>query len=167
MKLKKKYPLSKKDSRKLIQTLRGMGYIIETPITKIQYVELEGGYKLYIIDKAHAFIELRSGLIIPFLASKPAMRLKRIEVDEGAIKHILNGADVMAPGVTKAPEEAVEGEIVLIMGAGKPLAIGRLLSDWKEKLKERRGKMVKNLHYIGDKIWKTAKTLIIQQFEHL
>ncbi len=75
-------------------------------------------------------------------------------VDEGAVKHLLNGANVMAPGITEVSDFS-KGEVVAVWSPGKkaPLVVGEALMDSKEIMEVRRGKAIKNLHYAGDDIW--------------
>lgn len=79
----------------------------------------------------------------------------RVTVDEGALKFIMNGADVMKPGIVYADERIKEGDFVYITVEGKesPIAVGiALCSGWE--MKGTKGKAVKNLHHLKDKIWK-------------
>ncbi len=88
-----------------------------------------------------------------------AIKLKpekyRVEVDEGALKFVMNGADVMKPGIVYADERIKEGDFVYVTVEGKesPIAVGIALCSGKE-MKEGKGKAVKNLHHLKDKIWK-------------
>jgi len=76
-------------------------------------------------------------------------------VDEGAVKHLLNGANVMAPGITEVSGFS-KGEVVAVWNPGKkaPLVVGEALMDSKEIMDVRRGRAIKNLHYAGDDVWK-------------
>ena len=76
------------------------------------------------------------------------------------MKHILNGADVMAPGIIKASPGLKEGDMVLVIGSKKPLAIGVVLDGLDEKMAVGKGKVVKNIHYLGDKIWQTVRKIV-------
>jgi len=82
-------------------------------------------------------------------------------VDEGAVKHILRGADVMAPGVVEVSGFAV-GDVVSVWAPGKvnPIAVGRALMSSEEVLRVRRGRAVENLHYAGDRIWEASLEVI-------
>lgn len=79
-----------------------------------------------------------------------------VVVDKGAIPYIISGADVMRPGVVEFDENIKKGDVVIVKeeGYGKPIAIGKALWDGQEFKTKEKGKCVKNLHYIGDKIWK-------------
>ena len=65
------------------------------------------------------------------------LMLKTMQVDRGAIKHILSGAHIMCPGLTSAGGrlcEAKKGEIVGITAEGKQnlLAIGLVVMSTEE-----------------------------------
>ncbi|WFD43671.1 translation machinery-associated protein 20 [Malassezia psittaci] len=88
-----------------------------------------------------------------------------IQVDRGAIKFLLSGANVMAPGLTSAgghlPDPKLgetplkKGTPVAIRSQGKTLevAIGSLLVDTEEIASQGKGNVVDNVHYIGDDLW--------------
>ncbi|WP_290596420.1 MULTISPECIES: DUF1947 domain-containing protein [unclassified Archaeoglobus] len=84
---------------------------------------------------------------------KPAKYM--VKVDEGALRFIMNGADVMKPGIVYADERIMEGDFVYVTVEGKesPIAVGIALCSGKE-MREGKGKAVKNLHHLKDKIWK-------------
>lgn len=86
-----------------------------------------------------------------------AIKLKpekyRITVDSGAMSFIMNGADIMKPGIVYADIRIKEGDFVYVTVEGKesPIAIGVAMCDAGEM--KGKGKAVKNLHYLKDKIW--------------
>jgi PUA-domain protein len=82
--------------------------------------------------------------------------LKKITIDMGAVKFIASGADVMRPGITDIQDGIKKEEIVSIVDSNhkKPLAIGRALFEAEEIKSLTSGKVIKNLHYVGDDIWK-------------
>ena len=79
----------------------------------------------------------------------------RVVVDEGAVKFIINGADVMRPGIVHADEGIKKGEFCHVVAEKKltPLAIGIALVDGSEMVGGK-GKAVKNIHHLDDKIWR-------------
>jgi PUA domain protein len=78
-----------------------------------------------------------------------------VSIDEGAVRFICNGADVMGPGITGADQSIKDGDLVWVRDAkhGKPLAIGKALVPGTAMASKAPGKAVKNLHYIGDELW--------------
>jgi PUA domain protein len=85
--------------------------------------------------------------------------LPRVVVDMGAVPYLCNGADVMAPGIVRIEGEFSKGDIVIIVDEkhGKPLALGEILYDAENAKNVKQGVVVKNLHYVSDKIWNFAK----------
>lgn len=82
--------------------------------------------------------------------------LPRVIVDMGAVKRIINGADIMAPGIKGFEGEFEVGDVVVVVDEEKyrPIAVGEALVSRFEAENMERGKAIKNLHYIGDKYWK-------------
>lgn len=78
-----------------------------------------------------------------------------VTVDMGAIRFVTNGADIMAPGITDADPEIVPGDAVWIRDEthGRPLAIGRAQVSGPELKAGNKGKVVSNLHTVGDGLW--------------
>ncbi|MCD6492629.1 MAG: pseudouridine synthase, partial [Archaeoglobaceae archaeon] len=78
-----------------------------------------------------------------------------VVVDEGALKFIMNGADIMKPGIVYADENIKKGDFVYVAVEGKetPIAVGIALTNGKE-MTDGKGKAVKNIHHLKDKIWK-------------
>lgn len=87
--------------------------------------------------------------------------LPKIVVDKGAIRFVVNGADIMRPGIVTADEWTVDEknyQVVVIVDetVGKPIAVGTCELSSAELLSRDSGKLVKNLHRIGDDIWERA-----------
>ncbi|MDP3989934.1 MAG: RNA-binding protein [archaeon] len=83
--------------------------------------------------------------------------LPTITVDMGAIKFVINGADIMRPGITEISEGIKKDDFIVIIDQNnhKPLAVGIALLETDEIKSAKSGKVIKNIHYIGDWIWKT------------
>jgi len=77
-------------------------------------------------------------------------------VDMGAVPYVTNGADVMGPGIVEVDPDIKEGDMVWIrdMTHKRPLAIGKALVSAEVMAAKAPGKAIKNLHFVGDKIWK-------------
>ena len=84
--------------------------------------------------------------------------LKRIVIDMPAIRFITNGADVMRPGIVQIGKGIAEGETVCIMDEQhhKPLAVGIALFSSEDMEALDSGKVIKNIHHVGDDIWNAA-----------
>jgi len=81
--------------------------------------------------------------------------LKKITVDMGAVKFVASGADIMRPGVVECDEGIIQGEYVTIIDVNnkRPLAVGQTLLTGADIMASDSGKVIKNIHYVGDKIW--------------
>jgi len=86
--------------------------------------------------------------------------LKKITVDMGAIPYVCAGADVMRPGIKNIEGGIAKDSPVCIIDEkyGKILAVGIALFDSEEMRKMEKGKVIKNLHYVGDWIWNFGKS---------
>ena len=85
--------------------------------------------------------------------------MKKMQVDKGAIKFVLGGANIMCRGLTSPGghmEEAEEGEVVSIVGEGKTniMAIGIMRKSSSAIRSENNGIGIELLHFLGDGIWK-------------
>ena len=82
--------------------------------------------------------------------------LKHITIDMGAIKFVVGGADIMRPGITKVQEEIETSQPIGIVDEthGKSIAVGIALLNSKEMQTQEKGKSIKNIHFVGDDIWK-------------
>ncbi|KUO41990.1 MAG: hypothetical protein APU95_00485 [Hadesarchaea archaeon YNP_N21] len=101
--------------------------------------------------------------IVPIVSLADLFNLKRVIVDMGAVPHVVNGADVMSPGIVRADEGIKEGDIVAVADErhGKVIAIGLALVGG-EAMKAPKGKAVKNLHYVGDDVWRQWRERLSQ-----
>ncbi|RKP06091.1 PUA-like domain-containing protein, partial [Thamnocephalis sphaerospora] len=87
--------------------------------------------------------------------------LPTVQVDRGAIKFVLSGANIMCPGLTspgaRMDTELPEGAIVAVMAEGKEhaLAIGRMKMSTADVKKINKGIGVETLHYLNDGLWKS------------
>ncbi len=78
-----------------------------------------------------------------------------IVVDMGAVPYVCKGADVMAPGVVAIKGEFEANDLLLVVDErhGKPLAVGVALFNSETMKTINHGKTVRNLHFVGDKLW--------------
>ncbi|MEM2005196.1 MAG: PUA domain-containing protein [Zestosphaera sp.] len=160
------YALRKKD-------VREFSTLLESKFPKLlaRLGELDTGFaveledaknvsRLIVLNGVPALIELKDGGKIPTLV---LIKLSGFEsthsavVDEGAVKYVLNGADVMAPGITHVSSFG-KGDVVSVWGPTRetPLCVGRALISGDEIMKIRKGKAIENIHYAGDKIWRVC-----------
>jgi PUA domain protein len=121
---------------------------------------IETGFcKVYIINGKPILFEAKGNIYPTLLFKEIFTTMPKIVVDMGAIPHLCNGADVMAPGVIRLDGDFKVGDLVLVIDERhrKPLVIGEVLYDASEFVSVKRGVVVKNLHFVGDKIWRIIK----------
>ena len=98
----------------------------------------------------------------PYLSLRGILKYAPIKgsvtVDMGAIPYVINGADIMSPGITDIDQNLKEGSLAWIKDEnnGKALAIVRILKDPKTIMEVRKGKAAKNIHFVGDDLWNTV-----------
>ncbi|MDR2866314.1 MAG: DUF1947 domain-containing protein [Methanomassiliicoccaceae archaeon] len=82
---------------------------------------------------------------------------KFVTVDMGAVPYVTNGADIMAPGIVDADDGIRQGEMVWVRDIRNlvPLAIGISLVSGEELKKGGKGKVIRTVHNVGDKLWKS------------
>ncbi len=156
MKIRSRNVLRKSDEKNLINDIAEAfgdasafaGKKLEDVVTdEMEFIFVDGEALLFKIE-GKIFPTVRGALKL-----NPAQR--RVLVDPGAVKFIINGADVMGKGIVEADTSIKEGDLVIVMeqAHGKALAIGRALVPGNE-MAGRAGKAVESIHYVGDELWK-------------
>lgn len=115
--------------------------------------------EIFFINRKPLLVRL-SGALFPTLVFDEVFSiLPKITVDIGAVPHVCSGADVMAPGVVHIDRDFNKNDILLVVDErhGKTLAIGVALFDSQTMRKIDHGKIIRNLHYVGDRIWNLLK----------
>ncbi|MCS7112574.1 MAG: DUF1947 domain-containing protein [Nitrososphaerota archaeon] len=131
---------------------------IDLKVERYEVVESDG-LSIYILDGRPLLFEA-DGDVYPTLFFDEAMSiLPRVVVDRGAIPHICDGADVMAPGIVRIEGLFDEGGLVAICDEryGKIIALGIALKDSEAIRSMDRGRAIRNIHYVGDRIWRIAR----------
>ena len=110
----------------------------------------------YMVDKKPLLMDL-DGVIFPTLRGlleQPFLQ-RRIVVDSGAVSYVVNGADVMRPGIVSVSDDIKAGSPAQVVEErhGKPIAICIPLFDAGELREKTTGKMCRNIHHVGDEIW--------------
>ncbi|XP_057770576.1 uncharacterized protein LOC130990371 isoform X1 [Salvia miltiorrhiza] len=119
---------------------------------------------LVLVNNVPLFFNIRDGPYMPtlrLLHQYPNI-MKKLQVDRGAIRFVLAGANIMCPGLTSpggALDDEVEAETpVAIMAEGKQnaLAIGFTKMSAKDIRSINKGIGVDNMHYLNDGLWKVC-----------
>lgn len=125
----------------------------------VEAVETSKGEVLLVNRKPILF---RTGEdVYPTLLFEEVLRkLPRVIVDMGAVRHVCNGADIMAPGIVRFEGNFAKGALVLVVDVkhGKPLALGEAQYDAEVTKSVEKGIVVKNVHFVSDEVWSTIKT---------
>ncbi|MEM0084960.1 MAG: DUF1947 domain-containing protein [Candidatus Methanomethylicia archaeon] len=166
-KIKKRHLLSGKNSREIINKIRELYPELYKKVIatynnpQIEYL-LFDKFEVYVIERSPIILKLQENLFIPtinILNDKVKEILPKVVVDDGAIRHIINGADVMAPGIIEIKDFFNENEIVQIVECNHniTIAIGKALFSSTMIHTIKHGKVIRNLHHVGDKIWVSLK----------
>ncbi|TRO57721.1 DUF1947 domain-containing protein [Candidatus Bathyarchaeota archaeon] len=126
--------------------------------TRIEIIVADTG-SLYLFEGKPLLFKSEEKLIPTLFFERYISSTPKIIVDMGAVPHLCNGADVMAPGVQKVADEFSKGGLVLIVDEkyGKVIAIGEALFNSNEIIKMNQGKIIRTLHYVGDNIYEISK----------
>jgi len=158
----KRQVASKHDSRELISEVeRSTGIHLEVPRSaQVETIEPAEGSKFVIVDGRFTFVNADGSGYIPFVGSAETVALfPSVTIDEGALKYIIKGADVMRPGISKYDDWGDAGKIVVVREdkKGRAAAIGRTAVRSSEMAELKKGNCVKNIHHAGDKFWDAYK----------
>ena len=125
---------------------------------RVELVELEST-EVFIVNGKPALVRLSDRLFPTLFLSEVFPVLPKIIVNMGAVPYVCNGADVMAPGVVRVKGDFEKNDILLIVDERfeKCLAIGVALFDYQTMSELAHGKVAKNFHYVGDKLWNLLK----------
>lgn len=152
-KLNKRRVLGRKDARRLREEASELHWPLE--YDTLERAQIEDGTIVYILD---GVIQLarRDDTLFPTLNNPNLAELPSVIVDMGAIPYICNGADVMVPGIKGIRGDFREGALVIVRDIehGKALVLGEALVSTEELGKMDKGKAIRNLHYVGDRLWK-------------
>ncbi len=148
--------LNKKEIRELNQKVNEL-YSLEDFIPKKTRTEIKEDI-IYIENKAIFFLhDNKPTLLLKAIIENNELFncIKKVTVDMGAIKFVTAGADIMRPGITKM-DEFDKDDFVLIIDEthNKPLAIGIAMFSSEEMNNMNSGKVLNNIHYIGDEMWR-------------
>ena len=156
--IKKRHTLRKSDASRLKERLyaeigeEAEQYLAHT----IEVAETNSNTKIYFVAKKPYLLESHN-IIFPTLygALEFPINTRQIIVDMGAVPFVVNGADIMRPGVLAVTPDIEQNHPVIIVDERhkKPLAIGTALYNAEELMKQTSGKVVKTWHYVGDEIW--------------
>lgn len=131
----------------------------------LETVKLPDRTTLYALDGQPLFWQHMDDALVPHLRLCHAFpdALPSVGIDRGAIRFVLSGAALMAPGLTSAggqlprdgEEEIEAGTVVVVKAEGKESVclVGPLKMGTKEIREKKKGVVMDAGHYLGDGLW--------------
>jgi len=152
--------ISKKRYKEILKAIVGRGLNHRLPKTKNIKSIVVKGRELILVDDEPVIINV-GGIYIPYIGSIDHFEgYGSVVVDKGAVKYIANGADVMRPGIVSYTSfKANDVVVVKVEEYGNVIAVGLALVDSDMLPRMVKGKVVKNLHHIGDAVWRAGKSI--------
>ena len=117
--------------------------------------------EIFLVDREPLLIKVDEK-VFPVLTFKEIHSLMpKVVVDMGAVGHICNGANVMAPGVVRYEGTFKTGDFVFVVDEShlKPIAVGEALHDVDVARSMERGVVTETIHFVGDRLWALLKEL--------
>ncbi|KAJ5811718.1 hypothetical protein N7474_008019 [Penicillium riverlandense] len=153
--------------QRLLETYPGFEPYIEEILPKkasLEVVKLPERATLYTIDSKPLFFQPFDGPPIPHLklVHQFPSAIPTVQIDRGAIRFVLSGATLMAPGLTSPggrlpdAEHAIEaGQVVGVKAEGKEevCLVGVLKAGTEEIKSKGKGIVMDEGHYLGDGLW--------------
>ncbi|KAL9605689.1 MAG: hypothetical protein Q9179_001109 [Wetmoreana sp. 5 TL-2023] len=149
--------------------------------SQLDLLKLPDRVTLYALDAEPLFFQHMDDALIPHLRVVHQFPncFSRVRIDRGAIRFVLSGATLMAPGLTSPggrlpsgktygdaaagdPDsgydgrELEEGEVVVVEAEGKEEAcmIGQLRVGTEEIKDKKKGVVIDQGHFLGDGLWR-------------
>jgi len=123
---------------------------------RIERVETDVPFEIYLVERKPLLMGTADWAFpsLPGLVERPIPE-RRVVVDSGAVRFVVNGADIMRPGIVSITSDVRAGHPVQVVDErhSKPLAVGIALFDAADMEKQEKGKSVKNIHHVGDDLW--------------
>ncbi len=134
-------------------SLYGVEFSKKDSVEKAQ--DKETGFKGFYVNGVCSFFYYENILLPTLRFLQEKIVLKRVVVDMGAVKFVVGGADIMRPGITEIEDGIEKNEAIVIVDEnnGKTLAVGVALGSSEDMQKLEKGKVIKNIHYVGDEMW--------------
>ncbi len=119
------------------------------------------GMEVFFVGGKPVFARVEGGLFPTLVGGELLSGLARVTVNMGAVPFVCNGADVMAPGIVGFEGAFKRGDFVVVVDERhhRPIAVAVALFGREEAEKLGRGKVLKNVHYVGDRVWNALKQL--------
>ncbi len=152
--------ISKKRYKEILKAIVRRGLSHKLPKTKNIKSIVVKDRELILVDDEPTIVNV-GGIYIPYISSIDRFEgYGSVVVDKGAVKYIANGADVMRPGIVSYTSFSVNDVVVVkVEEYGNVIAVGVALVNSSMLPQMVKGKVVKNLHHIGDAVWRAVKSI--------
>lgn len=157
----RRHRLRRKEAREFLDKVSTALRIITLQAEKNIEVVKINSHQLFFISEVPTIITANDE-VFPTLSNQDILsQLPAIVVDRGAVPHICNGADLMAPGIVRVNDDFEVDRIIVVVDAIhlKAISIVRTLYASPQIVVKKRGKVAINLHYIGDRLWNAYKRI--------
>ena len=126
----------------------------------VELVETEFA-KIFLINGKPVLVKAGENVFPTLVFNEFFTLAPKVVIDMGAVPHVCSGANVMAPGIVRFEGEFKSGDFVLVVDEkhGKPIAIGEIIYNVEAAQRVFQGVVVKNIHFVSDKIWDYIKKL--------
>ena len=155
-KIKNRHRLKSKELKEITRTLKNkFSSDFFDSSSSVEIGDLEG-FKVILVDNEIDFMIHEDNIVFTVRGlSKYTPKEYFVVVDMGAVGFVTKGADVMVPGIVDADERIQKSDYVWICDEThrKPLAVGMAFMTGEEMKSKKTGKAIKNIHYVGDKLW--------------
>ncbi|KAI5865125.1 translation machinery-associated protein 20 [Durotheca rogersii] len=144
--------------------------------SSLEAMKLPDRCTLYVLEGQPLFFQHDTATLLPHLrlVHRFPGAFPSVRIDRGAIRFVLSGATLMAPGLTSPggrlphPEEPhldaderwsrelPQGAPVVVRAEGKTeaCAVGFLLMGTREVREKGKGPVIEDAHYLGDGLWR-------------
>jgi len=155
--IKNRHRLKNKDIRKILEELNSIFSKSFFDFSSSVETGVIEGFDVVLVDDSVDFMRYENALFLTLHGInkyRPSERF--VVVDMGAVGFVVNGADIMAPGIVDADTTICEGDFVWICDEKnrKPLAVGLALMGGEQMITSKSDKAIRNIHYVGDVLWK-------------
>lgn len=145
--------VSKKEVKSVRESLNKLGLNLEG--TSMEVDERKGEKCYFVNGKPYVYVADR---LIPtlFLLNDTKPENMYVTVDDGAVPHIINGANVFAQGITDMDPGIGENTMVFIRNTQMQyIAAGISTRSASDIMENKKGEAIVLIHFPGDKIMKT------------
>jgi len=160
--IKKRHLLKKRDHREEVERIEErLGSLVGLgEDDRFEEGILDDGTRILILGDDILFFE-KDGRLFPTVHAllKDMVKIPEVTVDMGAVRFVVNGADIMRPGITQIDDGIEEDSVVGVIEErhGKALAVGVAQLDSQNMRAADTGKVILNVHYVNDELWDFSK----------